>query len=172
MLDTFKELIANQFEAAFCTMNTCIDRCPDTAWNTPVVNLAFCQAVFHALFYADFYLGQDLESFRRQPFHRANEHFFRDYEELEDRPQQLLYEKTPIKAYLQHCRNKASEVIAAETADTLRARSSFDWLQFSRAEVHVYNLRHILHHAAQLSMRLRIDADIDIPWTKSAWRDV
>ena len=95
-----------------------------------------------------------------------------EYEELEDRPQQLLYEKTPIKAYLQHCRNKASEVIAAETADTLSARSSFDWLQFSRAELHVYTLRHLFHHAAQLSMRLRINADMDIPWTKSAWRDL
>jgi hypothetical protein len=49
MLDTFKTLIANQFEAAFCTLNRCIERCPETAWNGRVVNLAFCQVVFHPI---------------------------------------------------------------------------------------------------------------------------
>src|SRR5688572_25174630 len=33
MVDTFKKLIANQFEAALCTLNTCIDRCPESSWN-------------------------------------------------------------------------------------------------------------------------------------------
>ncbi len=57
MVDTLKELITNQFEAALCTLSACIDECPEAAWNAPVANLAFCQAVFHTLFYADYYLG-------------------------------------------------------------------------------------------------------------------
>lgn len=172
MLDTFKELTANQYEAAFCTLNACIDRCPETAWNAPVANHAFCQSVFHALFYADVYLGQDDKSFRDQPFHRSHADFFADYEELEDRPPQRLYDKESIKTYLQHCRNKAAEVIAAETADTLKARCGFKWLAFSRAEVHLYNIRHIQHHAAQLILRLRLDAHADLPWARSGWREM
>jgi hypothetical protein len=31
MLETFKEVLANQFHAALCTLSTCIDRCPDAA---------------------------------------------------------------------------------------------------------------------------------------------
>jgi len=172
MLGTFKELIANQFEAALCTLNTCIDRCPETAWNARVANHLFCQVAFHTLFYADYYLGPNEESFRRQPFHRDNEPFFGDYEEFEDRAPQSLYERTSIKKYLEHCRKKASEVIAAETADTLNARSRFERRAFSRAELHVYNIRHIQHHAAQLSLRLRLDAHEDIPWIGSGWREV
>jgi len=34
----------------------------------------------------------------------------------------------------------------------------------SRAELHIYNIRHIQHYAAQLSLRLRLDTEVDIPW--------
>src|SRR3989454_1227733 len=75
MLDTFKELIANQFDGAFSMLNACIDKCPETVWNSRVANYLFCQVAFHTLFWADFYLGQDDNEkggeFRRQPFHRA-----------------------------------------------------------------------------------------------------
>ncbi len=172
MLDTFKELIANQFEAAFCMLKTCIDRCSDAAWDAPVANLKFCQVTFHTLFFADFYLGQNADALRRQPFHRDHEPFFRDYEELEDRAQVLLYDKPSIKTYLEHCRKKATEVIAAETAESLAGPSGFERRTFSRAELHVLNIRHIQHHNAQLSLRLRIDFQQDIPWIGSGWRDV
>ena len=172
MLDTFKGLIANQFDAAFCTLNTCIDRCPESSWGAPVANLAICQVAFHTLFFAEFYLGQNEESLRAQPFHRENAHFFRDYEELQDRKQELLYDKPSVKAYLQHCGNKAAEVIAAETAETLGAPCGFQRREFSRAELYVYNIRHIQHHAAQISLRLRLDANVDIPWVGSGWCDV
>jgi len=58
MLDVFKHTTTNQFEAAFCTLNACIERCPKSAWNAPIVNLLFCQVVFHTLFFADYYLGK------------------------------------------------------------------------------------------------------------------
>lgn len=172
MLDTFKELTANQFEAALCTLNVCIDRCPETAWNSRVGNYAVCQVAFHTLFYADYYLGLNEEAFRQQPFHRDNPHFFRDYEEFEDHAPVLLYERAPIKSYLEHCRNKASQAIAAETADLLTAPAGFQRRAFSRAELYVYNIRHIQHHAAQLGLRLRLDAQQDIPWIGSGWREV
>lgn len=164
-------MITSQFEAALCTLSVCIDECPEAAWDAPVANLAFCQAVFHTLFYADFHLGHNAESLRQQPFHRANEAFFRDYEELEDRKQELFYDKPSIAAYMKFCRRKASEVIAAETADTLSARCGFERLSFSRAELHIYNIRHIQHHSAQLSLRLRLDANTNIPWVRAGWRD-
>ena len=168
MLETYKQSIANQLEAALCMLHLCVERCPDEIWNGPVGNLAFCQVAFHALFFTDFYLGgPDEESFRSQPFHRENGQIFRDYEELEDRVQMLLYDKPAIKAYLVHCRNKASQVIAAEMEDTLQAPCGFARKAFSRAELYVVNIRHIQHHVAQLSLRLRLDAMESIPWVAS-----
>ncbi|MCZ6816556.1 MAG: DinB family protein [Planctomycetota bacterium] len=171
MLDAYKNSVAKQYEAAFCTLNRCIDRCPEDSWNAPVANWKFCQVANHVLFYSDLYLGADKKTFRDQPFHRANPQFFGDYEEFEDHVPQALYEKTPIKSYMEHCRSKATEVIAAETADSLNSRCGFDWLPIPRAELHVCNIRHIQHHAAQLILRLRIDVDEDFGWVKSGWGD-
>jgi hypothetical protein len=122
------------------------------------------------LFYTDFYLGPDEDSFRRQPFHRENEHIFRDYEELEDRPQKLLYDRPAIKTYLEYCRMKAGDVVSRETADSLAASCGFPRRNMSRAELYVYNIRHIQHHAAQLSLRLRLVFGENISWVESGWR--
>ncbi len=170
MLDTLREVIANQFHAALCTLSECIDRCPDAAWNSKIVSYEFSQVAFHTLIFTDFYLGDgDNEAFRRQPFHLDNVGRFGDYEEFEDRVPVTLYERPVIQSYVTHCRAKATEVIAAETAESLRARSPFSWMPFSRAEAHVYNTRHIQHHAAQLILRLRRDYEQDMPWFKSGW---
>ena len=108
-----------------------------------IANLKYCQVAFHALFFADTYLGPNLRSLREQPFHRENASIFSDYEELGGGVQRAVYDKSFIEAYLQHCRDKASKAIAAESAETLSIRPGFDWLKFTRAEVHVYNIRHI-----------------------------
>jgi hypothetical protein len=171
MTDTLRQLLANQYEAALRTLDVCIKRCPDSSWHAPVANLKFCQAVFHTLFFADVYLGHDEDAVRRQPFHGEHASFFADYEELEDRPQRNVYEKPFIVKYLAHCRDKAREVIRSETAESLGAPAGFG-RKFARAELHVYNIRHIQHHAAQLGLRLRLDHKIDLPWVGSGWREL
>ncbi len=153
-------------------LSACIDRCPEHAWNAPVFNLKFSQVVFHTLFYADMYLGPDLKAFRGQAFHQENKAFFSDYEELEDRPPVKLYEKPPVKKYLEYCRSKAESVIDSETVETLNASSGFAHLPFPRMESHIHNIRHIYHHAAQLSLQLRANHDINTPWCKTGWSDL
>ena len=104
MLDTFKELVANQFEAALCTLNTCIERCPVTVWDARIGKQTFSQVAFHALFFADYYLGSNEEALRGQSFHRDNPEFFGDYEQLEYREPVTLYDRASIKKYMRHCR--------------------------------------------------------------------
>lgn len=169
MLRTIKELLTNQYEAAFFTLNLCVDRCPDANWTAPVAKYPFCQTVFHTLFFADYYLGRDETDLKEQAFHRENAELFADYEQLQDREPTSLYEREAIKAYLQHCRGKAIDVTAAATAESLAAPCGFPRKSFSRAELEVYNIRHIQHHAAQLTLRLRLDTNVDVPWVRSGW---
>jgi hypothetical protein len=173
MLDTLKELLTHQYEASLSALNLPIARCPAALWNQPVANWKFCQAAFHVIFFADVYLqpSDDADALKRQPFHLQHAADFRDYEEMEDRPQVLLYEKSFVQNYLRHVRNKASETIARESADILAGPSGFHRRKGSRAELHVYNIRHIQHHAAQLSLRLRQASEIDIPWVGHEWRE-
>jgi hypothetical protein len=41
----------------------------------------------------------------------------------------------------------------------------------SRAELHIYNIRHIQHHAGQLSLRLRLETGEGVDWVGSGWRE-
>jgi hypothetical protein len=173
MLATLRELLAHQYEASLSVLNLCVARCPDASWNESVAKWKFCQAAFHAVFFTDLYLqpSDNVAAFKDQPFHVEHRDAFRDYEELEDRPQVLLYEKPFVLSYLRHVRHKAQETIGRESADVLSGTCGFHWRKCSRAELHVCNIRHIQHHAAQLSLRLRLDAHVEIPWVSDAWKE-
>ncbi len=169
MVDLFKSMIRAQYEASLRMLQHCIEKCPDSAWDAPVCNHAFCQSVFHTLFFTDAYLGPSVAAMGEQQFHKENPDFFRDYEELIDKKPEHLYDKPSIMRYLEHCRQKAEQVVGAETEASLAKAPCFDWHTFSRAELHVYNIRHIQHHVAQLSLRLRLNDQTDIQWVKSGW---
>jgi len=170
MIDTFKEVTRNQFEAALCMLDACVDLCPDAQWHAPVANLKFCQVAFHTLIFTDLYLGRDIDSLRSQTFHQTHSDVFAGYEELEDRVQQQVYEVSFIKAYLMHCRDKAASAIDAETVESLNQITAFDRKPFTRAELYFVTVRHLQHHSAQLSLRLRLDVSVDVPWVESGWK--
>ena len=171
MYDLYRELTLNQFHATLAMFGNTIDQCPPDQWHAKIARLTFNQAAFHALFFTDVYLGPDLKSLREQPFHHEHAAVFADYEELEDRAPQAGYEKSFIQAYVLHCKEKAARVINSESPEDLQRRPGFDWQDFSRAELHVYNLRHLQHHAAHLSLHLRRNTAVDVPWVRSRWPD-
>ena len=144
---------------------------PEFRWQSPVVNHPVSQTIFHALFFADLYLGSSIADQPRQDFHRQHAEVFGDYEQLEDRIPHGTYDKPFIHAYLQHCRDKAAATLQSEDETLWKQPSGFPWLDMTRAELHIYNIRHIQHHAAQLVAKLRSDAGLDIPWTQSGWPD-
>lgn len=172
MADLWNDVLLQQYEASLSTLNHCIVKSPEAAWQGQVVNLTFDQAVFHTLFFTDYYLCRWPEDFKQQNYHRQRADFFADYEEMEPRRQVQRYSKQSLDDYLQFCRMKAKEVLIAETAADLAAPCEFPPKTFSRGELHVYNVRHIQHHAAQLIMRLRMDYQADVPWFGSGWREI
>ena len=173
MHSTLIKLLTHQYEASLCTLHLAVARCPEPAWNERIAALRFCQAAFHVVFFADVYLqpSDDVDALKRQPFHIEHAAAFGDYEELEDCAQVMLYEKQFVLDYLQYVRRKAQETIAHESEEAFAGPSGFRRRKCSRAELHVYNIRHIQHHAAQLILRLRLDANVDVPWVGHGWID-
>ncbi len=70
---------------------------------------------------------------------------------LPERP----FTKVEILTYLEHCRRKCREVVENLTEQKARERCAAGWLDLSVAELLLYNMRHIQHHAAQLNLILR-----------------
>jgi hypothetical protein len=174
LLPTLRDLLNHQYEAALSALHHSIVRCPDELWNEPVARWRFCTAAFHVVFFADVYLqpSDDEEAVKQQAFHCESAAEFRDYEELQDREPEFCYERDFVVAYLRFVRDKAQATIAAESAETLAGPSGFQRRKCTRAELHVYNIRHIQHHAAQLALRLRQnDGNVSIPWVGHEWKE-
>jgi len=167
MVELVKELITNQYQAALSTMAYCIEHCPEETWNRPVANWPFYESVFHTLFYTDYYLELAPDSISSQLFHQAHPELFGDYEQLRPIDPTIVYTREQLEMYVDFCLVKAARVMASETEESLSAPAQFPRKDFSRAELHIYNIRHIQHHAAQLVLRLRLDTDVNVPWFRS-----
>lgn len=170
MIEVTKQSIASQFEAAFLTLQKCIDQCPDESWHQPVANRVYSQSLFHALFFGDLYLGESMERMKEQDFHRAHSEEFSDYEELKyDVEPVKTYERSFVQTYLDFCRSKAKLEVGGESEDSLLAQVNSPWHTFSRLEMHVYNIRHLQHHGAQLILRLRLNHNPEIDWVRNGY---
>lgn len=77
------------------------------------------------------------------------------------------HDKDMLIAYLGAIRIKAKSTVDGETESTLARRSGFSWLDFTRLESHLCNLRHLQHHCGQLAAVLRRQEGEGVKWVPS-----
>jgi hypothetical protein len=174
-------ILLPQFEAALAMFRDCLVMCPPEHWDTRIAHYTFSQVAYHTLCFVDVYLspGEAAFEFRttNSPQHAPPPRHLplhpRGRSELEDEFPSRRFEQDELLAYLQICRDKLHTSMAAETEATLAGPSGFPRLKFSRAELHLYNLRHIQHHTGALSACLRRVSNntIDPRWVGTGWRD-
>src|SRR6266516_582860 len=149
-----------QFGATIDMLENALLACPSTHWHgrlcsdhsdhpQPPESAAFWYITYHTLFFLDLYLSGSLEGFAPPaPF---------TLDELD--PAGLLperpYTKNELQIYLQHGRKKCRAANEALTDESGCRRCGFEWLDVSVAELLLYNMRHVQHHAAQLNLILR-----------------
>jgi hypothetical protein len=167
MIDVYKQSILGQFEAALAMLKQCIQRCPDDLWESSIAQLTVRQVAYHTLFFVDLYLTIDEDAFPLRELHLVGGD--------EREPGYCAgLDKEATLAYLAICLEKVRTTLASESEETLRGPSGFSWCKFSRAELHPYNLRHVQHHAGQLSSHLRrLLADCrnrnELRWVSTGW---
>jgi hypothetical protein len=169
-MNSFKEILWHQFGAAIDMLENAIAACPDGLWSNPLRRperrsndvVGFWYVAFHALFWLDFYLsGADEDFTPPAPFTRAE----RDPAGLlPERP----YAKNELLEYLSHCRSKCRATIEALTAERADRRLHVRWGDITFAELLLYNMRHVQHHAAQLNLLLRQHGECPPSWVTTA----
>ena len=82
--------------------------------------------------------------------------------------QDRTYTKPELLAYLEHCRQKANQLIKELTSERLNDRWINDYKNFSLLEILFYNVRHIQHHSAQLNLLLRQTINNAPNWVSQA----
>ena len=161
-----KSILSAQFEAALAMLHDCVTNCPPEHWGGKIANYPFWQVAYHTLSYTDLYLSQSEEAFQPRSFHPAQAPGAL-FDDEPVRPQGFTQDE--ILDYLAVCRQKAVDALAAETGGSLQRPCAFRRRAFSRGELYIYNLRHVQHHAGQLSAYLR-RLGVDSRWVGSGWK--
>jgi hypothetical protein len=162
----WKTIIWRQFGAAIDMLENAMRACPDELWSDPSKRpewvsrdvVGFWYVAYHALFFLDLYLADSVEGFAPPaPFTLAEM-------DPEGRLPERAYTKDELQTYLEHGRQKCRAVIEALTDEKAGQRCGFEWVEVSVAELLLYNMRHVQHHAAQLNLILRRNTDSAPRW--------
>ena len=167
MIEYTKQILKGQFEAALCMLNQGVVACPPEHWENKIANATFRWVTYHTLFFVDFYLSPSEHQFMLRELHQHGG---------DERGPDLnpgLSQQESVE-YLTICHQKMLDTLAAETRESLEGESGFSYRQFSRGELHLYNIRHVQHHTGQLSAYLRRIDDLSnrdaLPWIGTGWR--
>jgi hypothetical protein len=146
---TWKVEVWRQFGAAIAMLENAMLACPDELWGDRSQQPEFWYVAYHTLFFLDFYLSGSPGGFTPPaPFTLG------ELDPAGVLPERV-YAKAELLVYLAHGREKCRTTIAALTDDESRKRCGFERPDVSVAELHLYNMRHVQHHAAQLNLLLR-----------------
>jgi len=171
-----------QFGAAIDMLDNALMACPASLWTQrlwrahppsefPPQFGEFWYVAFHALVWLDLYLsGVPKEEFAPPaPFTQGE---LDSVEALPERP----YTKEELRPYLAFTRQKCNTTLGALTDEQARRPVEYPWSAgqpITYLELHLYNLRHIQEHTAQLRLFLGQHAipDRDLDWIPRAKGD-
>ena len=161
MTQVYKRIVQSQVDAAFAMLEYCIRNCPAKKWNGTIGKYPFWQVAYHALYCADLYTATSEDNWKLHPkFHPAG------IADVQEEYPSRVFSKRELLAYLNYCSKRMRSSLKRETELSLKGPAGFSWLKFTRAELPLYNLRHLQHHTGQLGAYL-CRAKIKSRWVKS-----
>lgn len=159
---TLQSVLKSQYHAALKTLRLTVEQCPPALWADPADGpSAYWRVAYHTLFYTHFYLSADQHAFVPWPKHRRPA---ADLGAPADRDETYVepYSSDEILEYWRYC-----DLIIGPAVDALDLSATtcgFPWYTVGKLEHQFVNIRHIQHHTASLSTRLRLKTGILIPW--------
>jgi hypothetical protein len=145
--------LLGQYEAALTMLKETIDSCPAEHWEANVANVPARIVAFHTLYCTDTYLSRSEAAFESHPFVMEGRGVpFGQPLPPGELPRGLSQPRT--LEYIDFCIAKARTALAGESEADLAGDNGFG-RSYSRAEMHIYNIRHIQHHAGALAAHIR-----------------
>lgn len=130
-----------------------IASCPAEHWETKVANDPARFVAFHTLYSTDIYLSRNKSAFKSHEFVMEGRGLpFGQPLPAGTLPRGLSQQRAI--EYSNFCIAKARATLAIETEADLAGESGFGH-PLSRAEMHIYNIRHIQHHTGALAAHIR-----------------
>jgi hypothetical protein len=160
-----RSALKSQYHGSLKTLHEAIKKCPDAMWDNAGDGFApFWRVAYHTLFFTHFYLQQTADGFTPWARHRDEAQFMSNLPWENNRPPKPCepYTRDDVLEYWRVCDEMVDTRVDA--LDLSAPESGFYWYKMPKLEHQIVNIRHIQHHAAILSSRLRKSAGIDIGW--------
>jgi hypothetical protein len=160
--------LKSQYHAALNTLREVIEKSPDSMWTDTADGFApLSRVVYHTLFYTHFYLQPKEEDFTPWARHRDEAQFMSNLPWENNRPPKSCepYTRDDLLEYWGVCNDMIDARVDA--LDLSAPLSGFPWYQMPKLDHQIVNIRHIQHHAAILSYRLRRATGIEVDWVSS-----
>ena len=147
----WREALGLQFIASLEMLGNAMRACPPSIWDDPDVAVAqrFWYLAFHTLFWLDRYLEPNEHDHRPPALFTLGE--LDPAGVYPDR----AYTPLELLAYLEYCRSRCRAAIGALDEERAASRCGFERRELSLLELHLYSMRHVMHHTGQLQLLLR-----------------
>jgi hypothetical protein len=165
--NSLQKVLKSQYHASLAMLRKAIEQCPDEMWIGGEHLNSFWQIAYHALFYAHLYLQPNEAAFRPWEHHQM-EVQNQDGLTFPADPKSnhpvipQPYSKQQVLDYWSFVDQIVDATV--DSIDLTNPESGFWWYKCSKLEHQFVNIRHIQHHSAQLSDRLRSKANIHVDW--------
>jgi hypothetical protein len=160
-----RSALKSQYHGVYKTLREVIEKCPDSMWDDPADGAArFWRVAYHTLYYSHFYLHQRQEDFTPWARHRDEAQCLASVPWDNDQAPKPCepFTRDDLLGYLGECDRMIDA--AVDALDLSAPQCGFPWYRMPTLEHQIVNIRHIQHHAAILSSRLRRSAGIAIDW--------
>ena len=167
---TWKAILWNQFGAAIDMMENAIRACPDEEWGDFSKKpewkkkdvVGFWYLVYHTLFFLDYYLTHPAPTSENE-FSPPAPFTLSEFDPAGALPERV-YTKEELLSYLDFCRKQLGRLMADFSEEKAHRPSGIPYRDMTVAELLLYNMRHVQHHAAQLNLLLRQKIDSAPNW--------
>jgi hypothetical protein len=159
---TLRAILWQQLGASIDMLERAMHACPDDLWGDQSQEHQFWYLVYHTLFFLDFYMSDSFEGFKPPaPFTLS------ELDPAGVMPERV-YTKEELQNYLEFCRKKTKGAIESLNDKNADQRIKYGRVDISRAELFLYKIRHVQHHAAQLNLILRQTGESPPRWVIKA----
>lgn len=157
--------LKGQYHAALGMLKQAIEQCPDGLWDDGPYPVPFWRVVYHTLHGTHMYLQPSESAFRRWEHHREG------HDDLPWPPDSGVriddpYTKAEMLDYWCVVDGRVDGDV--DRLDLEAAESGFSWHKtIPKFEHQIHNIRHVQHHTAILSGRLRLANGTDVRWLRT-----
>ena len=159
---TWKKIIWQQFGASIDMLENAIVACPEKLWSDRSQPPEYWYIAYHTLFWLDYYSSKSPVGFAPPAPYTLDE--MDPAGLIPERP----YRQEELLRYLEYGRGKCRAAIESLTDESVRKHCGFERREATVAELVLYNMRHVQHHAAQLNLILRQKIDSAPRWVSKA----